>query len=72
MLDIRFGDENGQNEEHPCQGTFETCCSLRSEQPNIPDIPIVDGCGYRNIDGVGFRITGDKNNEAQFGKLINL
>lgn len=27
------------------------------------------GCGIRNIDGVGFRITGDKDNEAQFGEF---
>ncbi|XP_076294501.1 phenoloxidase-activating factor 2 isoform X3 [Lasioglossum baleicum] len=27
------------------------------------------GCGQRNPDGVGFRITGDKNNETKFGEF---
>lgn len=32
-------------------------------------MPINPGCGYRNTDGVGFRITGDRDNEAQFGEF---
>lgn len=28
-----------------------------------------DGCGWRNVDGVGFKITGDTDNEAQFGEF---
>lgn len=48
---------------------LQTCCTLRSNEPNIPPVEIVDGCGYRNVDGVGFRITGDKDNEAQFGEF---
>lgn len=69
LLDIRFGqEENIDSEKHPCAGLFETCCSLRSEKPQIPpDTKINVGCGIRNQDGVGFRITGDKDNEAQFG-----
>lgn len=27
------------------------------------------GCGYRHPDGIGFRITGDKENESQFGEF---
>jgi secreted trypsin-like serine protease len=27
------------------------------------------GCGYRNADGVGFRITGGNDSEAQFGEF---
>lgn len=26
-------------------------------------------CGVRNVNGVGFRITGDKDGEAQFGEF---
>lgn len=70
LLDIRFGQEdNTNNKDHPCPGLFETCCNLRSERPNIPPSPVHTGCGVRNVDGVGFRITGDKDNEAQFGKI---
>lgn len=67
LLDIRFGEENGQTEQHPCTGLFETCCTLISDKPIIPEVKINQGCGFRNIDGVGFRIKGGKDNEAQFG-----
>lgn len=36
---------------------------------SIPKIERKDGCGYRNHEGVGFRITGEKDNEAQYGKV---
>lgn len=73
LLDIRFGEEDNENKElHPCKGLFDTCCTLRSEHPITPPTPTNrrgDGCGYRNQNGVGFRITGDRDNEAQFGTL---
>lgn len=71
LLDIRFGqDDNSNNEKHPCPGLFETCCLLRSEKPIIPaETKVNIGCGIRNVDGVGFRITGDKDGEAQFGEF---
>lgn len=73
LLDIRLGQENNlDSEKHPCQGLFETCCTLRSEKPIIPANTKVNvGCGIRNEDGVGFRITGDKDNEAQFGLFMS-
>ncbi len=71
LLDIRFGEENNINKEaHPCKGLFETCCTLKSEKPMIPDVVCNNGCGHRNINGVGFRITGDKDNESQFGMFF--
>lgn len=70
LLDIRFGgDDNKDAEFHPCKGLFETCCTLKTAVPTIPPIQRSEGCGYRNVDGVGFRITGDKDSEAQFGKF---
>lgn len=71
LLDIRLGqDDNSNNEKHPCPGLFETCCLLRSEKPIIPaETKVNIGCGIRNTDGVGFRITGDKDGEAQFGEF---
>lgn len=42
---------------------------MRSETPNIPEVPIAQSCGYRNVDGVGFRITGNNDNEAQFAEF---
>lgn len=35
----------------------------------IPKIEKKNGCGYRNDEGVGFRITGEKDNEAQYGEF---
>ncbi|KAG4068616.1 hypothetical protein HA402_004957 [Bradysia odoriphaga] len=70
LLDIRFGEENNINKEaHPCKGLFETCCTLKSETPMIPEVPCNHGCGIRNVDGVGFRIKGDKDSESQFGEF---
>lgn len=67
LLDIRF------DPDRPCSGLFETCCTLRSPNPIIPDdVKVNMGCGIRNTDGVGFRITGDKDNESQFGKISHL
>lgn len=70
LFDIRFGEEDGQTEAHPCTGSFQTCCYERGVPPiPIAPVPVVQECGIRNVDGVGFRITGDKNNEAQFGEF---
>lgn len=69
LLDIRFGEENGQTEQHPCTGLFETCCTLPRDEPLIPEVPINNKCGVRNVDGVGFRITGNQDHEAQFGEF---
>lgn len=69
LLDIRIGgDDNPNKNAHPCKEIFDTCCTLRSDKPVIPPIQQNEGCGHRNMDGVGFRITGDNDNEAQFGK----
>lgn len=71
LLDIRFGEEDGQTESHPCAGLFNTCCTLRSEEKIIPaGTKINSGCGIRNPEGVGFRIKGDNDNESAFGGTI--
>lgn len=46
---------------------MQTCCSEKSEKPLIKEVEIPLGCGHRNEEGIGFRITGDKDNEAQYG-----
>ncbi|XP_053960408.1 uncharacterized protein LOC128864680 [Anastrepha ludens] len=66
LIDIRFDGEE--------QCTYlEVCCNTpdKLEKPKVPIKPDVthDGCGYRNPDGVGFRITGDKEGESQFGEF---
>ncbi|XP_018561637.1 tryptase alpha/beta-1 [Anoplophora glabripennis] len=68
IIDIRIQDG-------PCQSYLEVCCNEKDQvtEPITPSPPRggekPKGCGYRNPDGVGFRITGDKENEAQFGEF---
>ncbi|CAG5003488.1 unnamed protein product [Parnassius apollo] len=69
IIDIRVRDG-------PCASYMDTCCL----PPDTRDIsnPITpppttqtqrQGCGWRNIEGVGFRITGDKDGESKFGEF---
>lgn len=54
-------------EDNPCGDILSNCCALKSSEPKIPPVIINNECGIRNTEGVGFRITGDKDNESQFG-----
>ncbi|CAG9106598.1 unnamed protein product [Plutella xylostella] len=70
IIDIRIKDG-------PCQSYLDTCCLLPDTRP--ADNPITPtpapeeverkGCGWRNANGVGFRITGNKDNEAEFAEF---
>lgn len=66
IIDIRINDG-------PCDSYLEVCCSkdFQVDQPITPTPPPEKkiGCGLRNPDGVAFRITGDNDNEAQFGEF---
>ncbi|XP_059056437.1 phenoloxidase-activating factor 2 [Achroia grisella] len=61
----------------PCPSYMDTCClspdRLPPEEPITPPPPPKEeqkvGCGWRNKNGVGFRITGDKDGEAKFGEF---
>lgn len=67
---IRFGEEDNPDPNlHPCKGLFLTCCVLKYEEgeEKKPKIEVKKECGHRNTEGVGFRIIGDKDNEAQYG-----
>lgn len=69
LLDIRIG------EGEECVDYFEQCCAtgdvLPVPPPNVlppPTIPVSDQkCGYRNAEGVGFRITGNTDGESEYG-----
>jgi hypothetical protein len=64
LIDIRIKDG-------PCENYLDVCC----QKPNTVTEPITPkphqrtGCGHRNAEGVGFRITGDNDSEAQFGEF---
>jgi plasma kallikrein len=68
LLDIRF------NEENECVDYFEQCCAtgeiLPPEQKIPPPHETVKQakCGFRNAEGVGFRITGNSDREAEYGE----
>ncbi|XP_025989570.1 phenoloxidase-activating factor 2 isoform X2 [Solenopsis invicta] len=53
-----------------CDNYLDVCCKPPDLQPPSTPPPIGrTGCGQRHPDGVGFRITGDSDNEAQFGEF---
>jgi len=66
IIDIRINDG-------PCESYLDICCDKGNEvqEPITPTPSPIKriGCGHRNPDGIGFRITGDKDNEAQFGEF---
>ncbi|KAK9878966.1 hypothetical protein WA026_003785 [Henosepilachna vigintioctopunctata] len=66
VLDIRIN-------EGPCGDYIDICCDKErtTDNPILPT-PNPDkkvGCGYRNPDGIAFRITGDKDDESQYGEF---
>lgn len=67
FLNIKFDEV----ENEKCDGYLEQCCSLTGISPRQPKNPPIDVpqkvCGYRNPDGVGFKITGSRDSEADFG-----
>ncbi|XP_014488938.1 PREDICTED: serine protease 42-like isoform X3 [Dinoponera quadriceps] len=75
IIDIRSGfggnDERSQGALGPCENYLDVCC----KPPDMVETPILPppieriGCGQRHPEGVGFRITGESDNEAQFGEF---
>lgn len=65
LIDIRF-------KEGPCPNYLDVCCydpMKSSETPTVSYDEKRTICGHWNSAGVGFRITGYSNNEAQFGEF---
>lgn len=56
-----------------CDNYLDICCKppdqLTPENKVTPKPMLSRGCGQRNPNGVGFRITGQTDNEAQFGEF---
>lgn len=75
IIDIRVGDTDGEVESE-CPNYLDTCCEKGSvvvEPPPTatptPPPNNVFKCGMRNADGLGFRITGNKNGESEYGEF---
>ncbi|KAG5882463.1 hypothetical protein JTB14_014177 [Gonioctena quinquepunctata] len=68
IIDIRMERDNS-----PCNDIFHVCCKLEDRSPQYPtETPptsIRKGCGYRHPNGMGFKITGNNENEAQFAEF---
>ncbi|GBP33111.1 Phenoloxidase-activating factor 2 [Eumeta japonica] len=77
--DIYFYEKERSIRKGPCDSYLESCCvSSDRRRPDRPIIPKSDerleqlkdaGCGRRNPEGVGFRIKGDDDGEAEFGEF---
>lgn len=73
LIDIRFSDDN------PCVDYLLQCCydeDIITELPKAssvrpPNVPPTEHpvCGKRNPDGIGFRITGAKDSESEYGEF---
>ncbi|XP_046386806.1 phenoloxidase-activating factor 2-like [Ischnura elegans] len=63
ILDIRIKDEK-------CSNYLDVCCEAPLDEKIVPpSVTVQTGCGHRNPDGVGFRITGATDGEAQFAEF---
>ncbi|XP_025207828.1 phenoloxidase-activating factor 2 [Melanaphis sacchari] len=65
LIDIRF-------KEGPCPDYLKVCCYDPMKSSEITNLSYKEKrttCGHRNAAGVGFRITGNSHNEAQFGEF---
>ncbi|CAL8114936.1 unnamed protein product [Orchesella dallaii] len=71
LIDIRLGTGTGPTKNSPCDHYFDICCqSMRDTTTEIRNPEFKHSvCGKRNVEGVGFRITGAVNQEAQFGEF---
>ncbi|XP_050425771.1 phenoloxidase-activating factor 2-like isoform X2 [Adelges cooleyi] len=75
LIDIRFVPDPIRIKDGPCSNYLEVCCnnpispSETTTQSPTSYKETYAGCGHWNSGGVGFRITGHSNNEAQFGEF---
>ncbi|TGZ50046.1 Serine proteinase stubble [Temnothorax longispinosus] len=75
IIDIRsdFGDKDEKRPGGlgPCDNYLDVCCKAPDLLPPVTPPPTSSrtGCGQRHPEGVGFRITGQTDNEAQFGEF---
>lgn len=57
-----------------CKHYLEVCCiisGIKDKKPHeIPNVAYTNkGCGFRNHNGIGFKIIGNHDNEAQFAEF---
>lgn len=77
LIDIRSGftenDKQVQEALGPCENYLDVCCKppdrVKPDEKVRPKPIQRKGCGERHPQGVGFRITGHVDGEAQFGEF---
>lgn len=56
-----------------CNDYLQKCCGteniISAPPPPRPQIDTYQRCGSRNPEGIGFRITGNNDNEAQYAEF---
>lgn len=74
IIDIRVGEDTAV--ENECPNYLDTCCGKEDvlevppETATKPPPPNNQySCGQRNPDGLGFRITGNKDGESEYGEF---
>jgi secreted trypsin-like serine protease len=56
--------------DEKCSNYLDVCCEAPLDEKIVPpSVTIKEGCGNRNPEGVGFRITGGTDGEAQFAEF---
>ncbi|KAG5895912.1 hypothetical protein JTB14_031819 [Gonioctena quinquepunctata] len=68
------GSQYDRMNDVPCEKYLQVCCNHgdnRTEPVPQPPVPVkpTTGCGNRNPEGVGFKITGGKDNKALYGEF---
>ncbi|XP_055857464.1 phenoloxidase-activating factor 2-like [Episyrphus balteatus] len=63
LIEIRLGSG--------CNTGLEKCCDISeiSDEPTLNPLPSTVGCGYRNKNGVGIKISEPTDNVAEFGEF---
>lgn len=62
QIDYRFGED-------PC-GDYNICCWKKGLEPILKKADVPDGCGYRNVEGLGLSIKDAPNNQALEGNIF--
>lgn len=66
LLDIRFDPQD------ECTDYFEQCCQtdlVADVMTYKPPLAAEDACGRKQDSGIGFKITNQNDNEAEFGEF---
>lgn len=75
VIDVRFGEENIETQSKPqvefeCRDYLTVCCASHEiKNTSIITPSIKQGCGYRNRNGVGFKIKGGGKQDSEYGEF---